>query len=160
MVLSLLVVWIAIGTEMTCYDLWIPLPFVGYLCFDVTVLGFLLVELPLLWWFYPHPPLLGFVLAFLVSLPFLPDSIRPTYNRTSTEYIFELLQREGFNPFGKTIRVLDQGLTPHDAERFARLEYDHRANWTHASSSMPLGTRSVNYVVDFPGFCSWSIESQ
>lgn len=136
-ILPLGIIWIANGTDSFCSNVWVPLPFIGYFRWDCAVLGFCLGELPVFWLCSKGNRIAWLLAILLMTLPFWPR--QPVFYTLSPSTFLQLLHENGVSPFGKSIQILDSGLSNKDADRFLEIAWKHKTNWTHASAAKALG---------------------
>jgi len=181
--IPLLVGWIAYGTESISHEIWIPLPAVGYLRYDVALLAFFCLQLPVVWLlsylcggsdnnntssdrYAQHRTawLLWFLLC--TTVPFLPDAIRPLFYTRPPQFVLRVAAEFNMNHHipSAGIQAHDTGLTLVESQRLAQLAWDQRADWTHITTSQSLGYfqwgSSINFdrqVSRTPGLYSFAL---
>lgn len=137
--------------EPVSYDWWVPLPGIGYLRWDVALLGGLLE----LWILYravccQQYWAIAFFLVLFLLVPHLPDSW-PRYCMRPPE-LFQYIDTEdgsNFNVNNDGIAVLDGGLTRAQSYELANWVYQHSVNWTHASLSYALAYCQYGATLNF-----------
>ena len=152
LLLPLLVVWIAQGTVTASGDVWIPLPLIGYLRWDVFLITFLGIELPIFWACYQNKHWsFWLILGIACLLPFIPDSIRPIFYTKSLSMFFDYYEEFFGFPYNESPQVTAHatGLTQEISDRIAAFAWDYRHEWKHVSTSVCLGYYQLGPSLNF-----------
>lgn len=153
--LPLLLAWIAKGVTFASGDVWIPLPLIGYLRWDIFLLAFLFVELPIFWACYQHKNrLAGMILIITILLPYIPDSIRPIYCTRPIRMFFHYYEEMLGFPYPPADQIAitthhATGLSKQDSSRLAEMALAHQDEWVHTTSAMCLGYFQYGPSINF-----------